>query len=113
MTLSRIVLLALVALLLTACATNGPIVGAGAAAVVAVFDQLLADGQIDASQYQAMVGGITSLSTSVEAVQKAQAGSLTTGEAATAAGGLAASVLGAIRVWRGPSDKGLLAKKVG
>jgi len=107
-------------LCLASCATTGPLsapIVAGAASLIAVFDQLLAAGVMDPLQHQQAVAGISALEgmvltaqRGVEVVRAAQAGTLTTGEAATAAGGLAATVLGAIRVWRGPADKGVLAK---
>lgn len=98
-----------------ACASAGPIshqFAVGGAAMVAVFDQLLAGGVIDQMQHFQLTQGITSIDATVdalqkgvEAVEKAQEGAITTGEAATAAGGLTATVLGLVRAWRGPSSK--------
>lgn len=98
-----------------ACHTTGPVsasLATGAAAVTAVFDQLLAGGVIDPVQHLQVTHGLqaidqatTAVQTGLAAVQKAQEGSLTTGEAAAAAGGLTATVLGAVRAWRGPATK--------
>lgn len=94
-------------LVLAACAT-GPVSGpvaAGGAALLAVFDQLLASGTIDPQQYVSLTQGVSALQTTVEAVKEAQSGTLSVETAATAAGGLTAAVLGGIRVWRGPAKK--------
>lgn len=102
-----LILLAGCALLLAGCATHAGPIAAGVAGSLAVIDQLLAEGVIDPAQGAAIREGIQSLQQSVEAVAKAQEGTLTQGEAATAAGGLTAAILGAIRVWRGkPSPRG-------
>lgn len=93
---------------LCACAATGPLsapVAAGAAAAVAVFDQLLAGGVIDPMQHHQLVQSITAIDQTVTAVQRAQEGTLTSGEAATYAGGITATILGAVRAWRGPADK--------
>ena len=93
---------------LTSCAATGPLSGpalAGAAAMVAVFDQLLAGGVIDPLQHQTLVQGLGAVQTTVEAVQKVQENTITVGEGATAAGGLTAAILAGIRVWRGKATK--------
>lgn len=103
----RTTLLVVAALLLVACATgpvSGPVV-AGGAALLAVFDQLLASGTIDAHQYVTLTQGVSALQTTVEAVKEAQSGTLSVETAATAAGGLTAAVLGGVRLWRGPAKK--------
>ncbi len=107
---AQLVLLAGLCLLLAGCATHAGPIAAGVAGSLAVIDQLLAEGVVEPEQAFALRNGIDALSRSVEAVQQAQAGTLSEGEAATAAGGLTAAVLGAIRVWRGPATK--LAKTV-
>ena len=97
---------------LTACAATGPLSApalAGAAAMVAVFDQLLAGGVIDPLQHQTLVQGLGAVQTTVEAVQSAQQGNITVTEGATAAGGLTAAILAGIRVWRGKPTKGAAA----
>lgn len=101
MTRSTIVLFLLACFMLAACATTGPISGpvvAGGAAMVAVFDQLLAGGVIDPMQHHTLVQGVGALQTTVDAVKDAQAGTLTTETAATAAGGLTAAILAAFRL---------------
>lgn len=108
-------LLLLVAVLLAACASAGPIshqIAVGGAAMVAVFDQLLAGGAIDQMQHFQLTQGITSIDATVdalqkgvEAVEKAQTGAITTGEATAAAGGMTAALLAAVRAWRGPATK--------
>lgn len=100
-------LLAGCALLLAGCATHAGPIAAGVAGSLAVIDQLLADGVIAPEQGAALHGGIEALAQSVAAVAKAQEGTLTTGEASTAAGGLTAAILGGIRAWRGPATKKL------
>jgi predicted anti-sigma-YlaC factor YlaD len=105
-------LLLVVAALLCSCATTGPISGpavAGAAAMVAVFDQLLAGGVIDPMQHAVLTQGIGALQQTVEAVKDAQAGTLTTETAATAAGGLTAAILAAIRLRHSPGVRALLS----
>jgi predicted small lipoprotein YifL len=104
---TRAIAVILTLLCLAACA-SGPVsapVAAGAAAVVAVLDQMFASGAMTPVQHLQLVQGVGALDAAVHAVQTAQAGTITTTEAATAAGGLAASVLGAVRLWRGPADK--------
>lgn len=93
------------AVLCAGCATHAGPIAAGVAGSLAVIDQLLADGVIDPVQGNALHQGIEALQQSVAAVAKAQEGTLTTGEAATAAGGLTAGILGIIQAWRGPSSK--------
>lgn len=91
--------------LLAACAASGPISGpvvAGAAAMVAVFDQLLIEGVLDPVQHQALVQGIGALN---EAVEASRAGSVSPEGAAAISGTLTAAALAAIRAWRGPSSK--------
>lgn len=100
-------LLAGCALLLAGCATHAGPIAAGVAGSLAVIDQLLADGVIAPEQGAALHGGIEALAQSVAAVAEAQKGTLTTGEASAAAGGLTAAVLAGIRAWRGPSTKKL------
>lgn len=103
----KTLLLVVVALVLVACATgpvSGPVV-AGGAALLAVFDQMLASGTIDPQQYVSLTQGVTALQTTVEAVKEAQSGALSVETAATAATGLTAAVLGGVRVWRGPAKK--------
>lgn len=107
---AQLVLLAGLCLVLAGCAAHAGPVAAGVAGSLAVIDQLLADGVVEPEQAFALRNGIDALAQSVEAVKQAQAGTLTEGEAATAAGGLTAAVLGAIRLWRGPATK--LAKAV-
>lgn len=94
------------AVLCAGCATHAGPIAAGVAGSLAVIDQLLADGVIDPAQGAALHNGIDALQQSVAAVAKAQEGTLTQGEAATAAGGLTAAILGAVRVWRGKPSKG-------
>ena len=98
-----LILLAGCALLLAGCATHAGPIAAGVAGSLAVIDQLLADGVIAPEQGAALHGGIEALAQSVAAVAKAQEGTLTTGEASAAAGGLTAAVLAGIRAWRGPA----------
>lgn len=93
------------AVLCAGCATHAGPIAAGVAGSLAVIDQLLADGVIDQAQGMALHNGIDALQQSVAAVAKAQEGTLTQGEAATAAGGLTAAILGAVRVWRGKPSK--------
>lgn len=100
-----LILLAGCTLLLAGCATHAGPIAAGVAGSLAVIDQLLADGVIEPQQGLALKGGIEALTQSVDAVAKAQEGTLTTGEAATAAGGLTAGILAIIQAWRGPSTK--------
>lgn len=102
-----LLLLAGCALLLAGCATHAGPIAAGVAGSLAVIDQLLADGVIEPQQGMALRGGIEALTQSVDAVAKAQEGTLTTGEASAAAGGLTAAVLAGIRAWRGPATKKL------
>lgn len=97
--------LGVVAVFCCACTTTGPIsapVAAGAAAMLAVFDQLLAGGVITAEQHATLVQSVTALDTAVEAAKR---NALTPEEAGVAAGGLTAAVLAAIRLWRGPATK--------
>ena len=101
------ILLAGFSLLLASCATHAGPIAAGVAGSLAVIDQLLADGVIAPEQGHALHGGIEALAQSVAAVAKAQEGTLTTGEASAAAGGLTAAVLAGIRAWRGPATKKL------
>lgn len=92
-------------LVLCGCAATGPLsapAAAGAAAMIAVFDQLLAGGVVDPMQHQSLVQSVQALEKSVEI---ANSNSISPETAAAGAGGLAAAVLGAIRVWRGPSTK--------
>lgn len=107
----KTIFLVFLALLCASCAANGPILGAGAAAMLVAFDQMLAAGTIEPAQHQALTQGLGSIQSSVATLQEAQAGRITTGEAVTALGGTAAGILGAIRVWRGASDKGPLVKR--
>ncbi len=91
-----------------ASCVSGPVSGqvlAGAAAVIAVFDQMLAAGTIDPAQHAALVHGMGGMQAAVDAVQESQRGALSPETAAAGAGGLAAAILTAIRVWRGPSSK--------
>ncbi len=98
-------LLAGCALLLAGCANHAGPIAAGVAGSLAVIDQLLADGVIAPEQGMALRGGIEALAQTVDAVAKAQEGTLTTGEASTAAGVMTAGILGIIQAWRGPSTK--------
>lgn len=102
-----LLLLAGCVLLLAGCATHAGPIAAGVAGSLAVIDQLLADGVIAPEQGMALRGGIEALSQSVDAVAKAQEGTLTTGEASTAAGALTAAILGAVRLMRGKPTKNL------
>ena len=102
-----LILLAGFSLLLAGCATHAGPIAAGVAGSLAVIDQLLADGVIAPEQGQALHGGIEALAQSVAAVAKAQEGTLTAGEASTAAGGLTAVILAAVRLMRGPATKKL------
>jgi hypothetical protein len=112
-------------LLLCSCATTGPIsapVLTGLAAALAAIDQLLAAGVIDPAQHAAITHGLQSLQQGVEtanqgvtavrqvveAVKEAQAGMLTTETATTAAGGLTAAVLAAIRLRHSPGVRAIL-----
>lgn len=100
----RYTVIVVLCLLLAACAT-GPVsapLAAGGAAMVAVFDQLLAGGVVDPLQHQTLVQSVQALDGAVKA---AQSNSVTPETAATAAGGLTAAILGGIRLWRGPSTK--------
>lgn len=96
----RLALCVLACLVVVACAT-GPVSGAavaGAAAMVAVFDQLLAAGTIDATQHQALVAGLTDLQQQLATA--ASRPSLGVDEAAGIAGGTTATVLALLRVWQ-------------
>lgn len=101
---AQLVLLAGLCLLLAGCAAHAGPIAAGVAGSLAVVDQLLADGVIEPEQGYALRNGIDALARSVDAVQQAQAGTISTETAATAAGGLTAAVLTGIRLWRGPAD---------
>lgn len=105
MTYRNALLLIALAVLCAGCAAHPGPIAAGVAGSLAVIDQLLAEGVVEPEQAFALRNGIDALQQSVAAVQQAQAGTLTEGEAATAAGGLTAAVLGAIRLWRGPATK--------
>lgn len=105
MTYRNALLLLVLAVLCAGCATHAGPIAAGVAGSLAVIDQLLADGVIDPVQGNALHQGIEALQQSVAAVSKAQEGTLTTGEAATAAGGLTAALVAGIRAWRGPATK--------
>ena len=105
MTYRNALLLLVLAVLCAGCATHAGPIAAGVAGSLAVIDQLLADGVIEPTQGMALHQGIEALQQSVAAVAKAQEGTLTTGEAATAAGGLTAALVAGIRAWRGPATK--------
>jgi hypothetical protein len=101
------VILLVVFLLLAACA-SGPItapVAAGGAAMIAVFDQLLASGEVTPLQHMQLVQGITAIQATAEAAKQAGEGALTPETAGVAAGGLAASILGIVRLMRGKPTK--------
>lgn len=101
------------------CTTSGPVSGAvvgGAAAITAVFDQMLADEIIKPEQYITLTKGVESLNTSIDAVKVASATATQIASEAkngavspeTMAGGLSATalaVLAAVRAWRGKADK--------
>ncbi len=87
--------------LVAACATTGPVSGAavaGVAAMVAVFDQLLAAGTIDPAQHQALVAGLGELQRQLEVAASKPA--LGAEEAAGIAGGTTATVLALLRAWK-------------
>lgn len=104
---AKLALLAAVCLLLAGCAVHPGPIAAGVAGSLAVIDQLLVADTISPEQASALRGGIDALQQSVEAVKD---GSVSTDEAALAAGGLTAGILGIIKAWRGPATK--LAKAV-
>lgn len=94
-----IVLLTMLAL--AACAATGPVSGAtvaGAAALVAVFDQLLAAGTLTGEQHQALVAGLTEMQRAVDAA--ANRPTLGADEAAGIAGGTAAAAMVLLRSWQ-------------
>lgn len=99
---ARFALLAAACLLLAGCATHAGPIAAGVAGSLAVIDQLLVADTITPDQAAALRGGFDAIQQSVEAVKD---GTLSTGEAATAAGGLTAGILGIIKAWRGPASK--------
>lgn len=113
------VLYCLALLALAACAMHGPLsapVAAGAASVLAVFDQMLADQLITPEQYLTLSKGVGSIGDSLTAVQVAVDSARRIAEEAKAGGvspetltgglsGTALAVLAAIRAWRGPSTK--------
>ena len=97
----RPTLLFALALACAACATTGPVSGtvvAGAAALVAVFDQLLAAGTLTGEQHQALVAGLTELQRTVDVA--ASRPTLGAEEAAGIAGGTTATVLALLRAWQ-------------
>lgn len=97
---SSFVAIAFAAAVAAACAATGPLSGpavAGAAAMLAVFDQLLASGAMDPAQHQALVDSVRELQRTVDA---AQAGALTPEAAAGVAGGTTATVLALLRAYR-------------
>lgn len=118
------VVAAMVALLLllaslAACASgpvSGPVV-AGAAAVLAVLDQLLAGGVIDPGQHaqlaagiQAMQGTITAAEQGVAAVKAAQAGAINTTELVTSLGATAVAVAGGLNAYRNKTRQKAMVK---
>jgi len=102
------------------CTTSGPVTGAvlgGAAAVTAVFDQMLADELIKPEQYIQLTRGMEGVQASIAAADTtAKVAQQIATEAKngavspeTMAGGLtaaSAAVLAAIRIWRGKPKKG-------
>lgn len=106
-------LILLLSLLFCSCAANGPVTSAvvgGTAAMVAVFDQMLADGDIKPEQYRALTTGLTAIETSVatakQIAEEAKAGGVSP---ETMGGGLTATamaVLALVRVLRGKPSKG-------
>lgn len=85
---------------LSACA-SGPISGpavAGAAAMLAVFDQLVASGTLSPEQHEALVQGMTELRRTVEVASSKP--TLGPEETAGIAGGVTATVLALLRAWQ-------------
>lgn len=105
MTYRNALFLLALAVLCAGCAAHPGPIAVGVAGSLAVIDQLLADGVVAPEQAYALRNGIDALQQSVEAVKAAQSGTLTEGEAAVAAGGLTAGILGIIKAWRGPATK--------
>lgn len=107
MTYRNVLFLLALAVLCAGCAAHPGPIAAGVAGSLAVIDQLLVAGTVSTEQATALRGGIDALQQSVEAVKD---GAVSTDEAAIAAGGLTAGILGIIKAWRGPATK--LAKAV-
>lgn len=93
-------------LLLAGCTTADTLLGTGIAATFGALDQMMAGGVITPEQHQAIATGIQGLEQTNAALIKAQEGTLTSGEAYAAGGGLIGTALAAIRLWRGKPSKG-------
>lgn len=116
-TLARLVLV-LVAfaagVLVCSCSTSGPVTGAvvaGTAGMLAVFDQLLQSGVLDAAQHAQIVQGINGLDAAVQSTAAAlataqqgleavKAGGVTPAQASGIAGGTMAALLAAWKSWQ-------------
>jgi hypothetical protein len=94
--------LLIAALIIQACHT-GPVaasVGAGLAGALAVADQLLQSGAMTADQHGLLVGSLKAID---ESVRVATSHSVTPEALIASLGGTAATVVGAVRMWRGPA----------
>lgn len=94
-------------LLLAGCEASHQFAGAGAALIYGAVEYATTQGEMSKEVGDAITTGITQMDESQRNLEKAQAGTLTTGEAQAWGGGLAASVIAALRVWRGKPSKGL------
>lgn len=77
--------------------TGTAAIGAGAAGVLAVFDQMFSAGSLTAEQHTILVNGVRDLTA-------AAAQAITPGQAVGGLAGLGATLLGIIRLWRGRGD---------